>query len=93
MSEFYISLPPELSDRLKENCRDCWFARYSLSIAIQLDLDPADEADRINKECVQGWRGEGSPQEGLINSTDGPALAMSGAIDENCSNPLASSQV
>lgn len=89
MSEFFIPLPANVEDRLQEGCRGCWYARNLLSEAIKADLDPIVEAQRINEECGDAtWRGEENPQESLINGEEGPALAMSTSLRENCSHPL-----
>jgi hypothetical protein len=86
MSEVHIPLPLEIADMLQDGCRDCWFGRNLVGEAIKNGLDPEPVAQSVNKECRE-WKGKKSPQETLINADEGPALAMSAAIDENCQHP------
>lgn len=83
MGEVHVPLANEVVGMLQEGCRDCWYARFSLSELIKNGEDPTIEIQRINKNC-SGWQGEESPQESLINAESGPALAMAASLEENC---------
>jgi hypothetical protein len=83
MAEALIPLPSEITDKLQEGCRDCLYARFSLSELLRNEDDPAAEIQRINENC-SGWQSKESPQETLINAESGPALAMASSLEVNC---------